>query len=72
MRQSLTKHSSSLGRDAVFEKAVSIARLPYCLPVQFVRFYYNAKKKLNAKIVRVRLPPPSPLPLRPLTCACSR
>ena len=52
----ITKHSSSLNREAVFVKRQRILRLPKHLVVQFVRFYWKpgvGKKEGNrAKVVK--------------------
>ncbi|KAL3320391.1 hypothetical protein Ciccas_000920 [Cichlidogyrus casuarinus] len=48
----LTKHSESLGKDAEYKKTNCISRLPAFLSIQFVRFFYKEKEKINAKILK--------------------
>ncbi|KAF7257139.1 hypothetical protein EG68_05269 [Paragonimus skrjabini miyazakii] len=48
----VTKHSATLGRDAVYKKTSVITRLPGYLSVHFVRFFYKEDKQLNAKILK--------------------
>ncbi|KAA3676966.1 ubiquitin carboxyl-terminal hydrolase 14 [Paragonimus westermani] len=48
----VTKHSTTLGRDAVYKKTSVITRLPGYLSVHFVRFFYKEDKQLNAKILK--------------------
>jgi len=50
--EQITKHSTKLGRDAIFEKKTLISRLPGYLCIQLVRFFYKEKEKLNAKILK--------------------
>ncbi|XP_033224103.1 ubiquitin carboxyl-terminal hydrolase 14 [Belonocnema kinseyi] len=52
MQESITKNSSTLGRDAVFTKTSKISRLPAYLTIQFVRFFYKEKEAINAKILK--------------------
>uniref|UniRef100_A0A2L2Y6Q4 Ubiquitin carboxyl-terminal hydrolase n=1 Tax=Parasteatoda tepidariorum TaxID=114398 RepID=A0A2L2Y6Q4_PARTP len=52
MEETLTKFSSTLGRDAQYKKSSKISRLPMYLTVQFVRFYYKEKESINAKILK--------------------
>jgi ubiquitin carboxyl-terminal hydrolase 14 len=52
LEEQITKHSSVLGRDAVFNKATHLSRLPAYLTIQFVRFFYKEKEKINAKILK--------------------
>ncbi|CAH0382073.1 unnamed protein product [Bemisia tabaci] len=52
MQEQLTKNSPTLGRDAVYTKTCKIRRLPAYLTVQFVRYVYKEKDKVNAKILK--------------------
>lgn len=52
LKESITKHSPSLGRDASYTKTSVINRLPAYLTIQFVRFFYKEKEKVNAKILK--------------------
>ncbi|KAK4474375.1 hypothetical protein MN116_001536 [Schistosoma mekongi] len=48
----LTKHSSSLNRDAVYKRTSLISRLPAYLCIHLVRFFYKEDKQINAKILK--------------------
>ncbi|KAH9281459.1 Ubiquitin carboxyl-terminal hydrolase 14 [Echinococcus granulosus] len=48
----LTKNSATLGREAVYKKVSRISRLPGYLCIQFMRFFYKEKEKVNAKILK--------------------
>ncbi|XP_055371484.1 ubiquitin carboxyl-terminal hydrolase 14 [Condylostylus longicornis] len=52
LKETLTKNSESLGRDALYTKSSLINRLPAYLTVQFVRFEYKGKEGINAKILK--------------------
>jgi len=52
LEEQITKHSSVLNRDAVFTKTTLLSRLPAYLTIQFVRFFYKEKEKINAKILK--------------------
>jgi len=52
LNEKLIKHSPTLDRDAEYTKTSKICRLPAYLSVQFVRFYYKEKEKVNAKILK--------------------
>ncbi|KFM65368.1 Ubiquitin carboxyl-terminal hydrolase 14, partial [Stegodyphus mimosarum] len=52
MQETLTKYSSTLGRDAQYKKSSKISRLPTYLTIQFVRFFYKEKESINAKILK--------------------
>lgn len=52
LEEQITKNSSVLGRDAVFTKSTHLSRLPAYLTIQFVRFFYKEKDKINAKILK--------------------
>lgn len=52
MKETLTKYSSTLGRDAQYKKSSMINRLPTYLTIQFVRFFYKEKEAINAKILK--------------------
>ncbi|CAF1280775.1 unnamed protein product [Adineta steineri] len=52
LEEHITKHSSTLNRDAVFTKTTQLSRLPAYLTIQFVRFFYKEKEKINAKILK--------------------
>jgi ubiquitin carboxyl-terminal hydrolase 14 len=49
--EKITKHSETLGRDAVYTKSSKIDRLPAYLTVQMVRFYFK-RAGINAKMLR--------------------
>lgn len=48
----LIKNSSTLGRDARYQKTNKLKRLPAYLTIQMVRFSYKAKEAVNAKILK--------------------
>jgi len=52
LKETITKASPSLNRDASYTKTNLIDRLPAYLTVQFVRFYYKEKEKINAKVLK--------------------
>jgi ubiquitin carboxyl-terminal hydrolase 14 len=52
----LEKFSPALNRNAVYNKVSKIARLPAYLSVQYLRFYWKAAAKTNAKVLRVCCP----------------
>ncbi|CAF1617736.1 unnamed protein product [Rotaria magnacalcarata] len=52
LEEQITKHSSTLDRDAIFTKSTRLSRLPAYLTIQFVRFFYKEKEKVNAKILK--------------------
>ncbi|XP_050541803.1 ubiquitin carboxyl-terminal hydrolase 14 [Daktulosphaira vitifoliae] len=52
MQEHITKHSPVLGKDAVYTKTSKINRLPAYLTIQFVRFFYKEKDRINAKILK--------------------
>lgn len=52
LQEQITKHSPTLGRDAVYTKTCRIKRLPAYLTVQFVRFFYKERGSTNAKILK--------------------
>lgn len=52
LQEQITKHSQTLGRDAVYTKTCRISRLPAYLTVQFVRFFYKERGSTNAKILK--------------------
>lgn len=52
LEEHITKHSSVLNRDAIFTKTLRLSRLPAYLTIQFVRFFYKEKEKINAKILK--------------------
>uniref|UniRef100_A0A7S4HGN8 Ubiquitin carboxyl-terminal hydrolase n=1 Tax=Vannella robusta TaxID=1487602 RepID=A0A7S4HGN8_9EUKA len=52
MSEHITKTSSILGREAIYEKSSKISKLPFYLPVQFVRFFWRQDKNLRAKICK--------------------
>jgi len=52
MQETITKFSSTLGRDAQYKKSSKISRLPTYLTIQFVRFFYKEKEAINAKILK--------------------
>lgn len=52
LKETISKTSPSLGRDASYTKTSLINRLPAYLTIQFVRFYYKEKENVNAKILK--------------------
>lgn len=52
LKETITKASPTLNRDASYTKTNLIDRLPSYLTVQFVRFYYKEKEKINAKVLK--------------------
>jgi len=52
LKENITKASPSLNRDASYTKASTITRLPGYLTIQFVRFFFKEKEKVNAKILK--------------------
>ena len=52
LKESLTKNSPTLGRDAEYIKSMKVSRLPGYLTVQMVRFQFKQKDAINAKILK--------------------
>jgi len=52
LTEKITKSSPMLGQDSQYTKHSLISRLPAYLTIQFVRFYYKEKEKVNAKILK--------------------
>lgn len=52
MKETLTKNSPTLGRDAEYLKTLKVSRLPGYLTVQMVRFQFKQKDAINAKILK--------------------
>lgn len=52
LKETVNKASQTLNRDASYTKNSLIERLPSYLTVQFVRFFYKEKDKVNAKILK--------------------
>lgn len=52
MKETITKFSPSLERDASYTKTSRINRLPSYLTIQFVRFHYKGNVQTNAKLLR--------------------
>lgn len=52
LEEQLTKHSSKLNRNAIYQKSSKIARLPSYLSVQMVRYVYKERESVNAKILK--------------------
>jgi len=52
LTEKITKSSPMLGQDSQYTKNSLISRLPAYLTIQFVRFYYKEKEKVNAKILK--------------------
>ncbi|KAI9670803.1 MAG: deubiquitinating enzyme [Trizodia sp. TS-e1964] len=50
--EKIEKHSSVLGREAVFTKKSRLSRLPKYLTVHFVRFFWKREAQKKAKIMR--------------------
>lgn len=52
MKETITKLSPTLDRDASYTKTSRIKRLPAYLTIQFVRFHYKGNVQTNAKLLR--------------------
>lgn len=52
MKETITKFSPSLDRDASYTKVSRISRLPAYLTIQMVRFHYKGNVQTNAKLLR--------------------
>ncbi|KAM5157962.1 ubiquitin carboxyl-terminal hydrolase 14 [Mantella aurantiaca] len=52
LQEEITKHSSSLQRNALYNKTSRISRLPAYLTIQMVRFFYKEKESVNAKVLK--------------------
>ncbi|KAI5710542.1 hypothetical protein M8J75_009528 [Diaphorina citri] len=52
LQDQITKRSPSLDRDAVYVKTSKVSRLPAYLTIQFVRFFYKEKERINAKVLK--------------------
>uniref|UniRef100_A0A6G1S5L4 Ubiquitin carboxyl-terminal hydrolase n=1 Tax=Aceria tosichella TaxID=561515 RepID=A0A6G1S5L4_9ACAR len=52
MKETITKFSPSLNRDASYTKVSRISRLPAYLTIQMVRFHYKGNVQTNAKLLR--------------------
>ncbi|XP_062506247.1 ubiquitin carboxyl-terminal hydrolase 14-like [Corticium candelabrum] len=52
LQEQITKQSPSLGTDAVYTRTSRVQRLPAYLTIQFVRFFYKEKERVNAKILK--------------------
>lgn len=52
MKETITKFSPTLNRDASYAKTSRINRLPAYLTIQFVRFHYKGNVQTNAKLLR--------------------
>lgn len=52
MKETITKFSPTLNRDALYTKTSRINRLPAYLTIQFVRFHYKGNVQTNAKLLR--------------------
>lgn len=52
LEEKIEKRSAVLGRDAIYTKKSSIARLPKYLTVHFVRFFWKRESQKKAKIMR--------------------
>jgi len=52
LKETITKASPTLGKDASYTKTSLISRLPAYMTIQFVRFFYKEKEKVNAKILK--------------------
>ena len=48
----MTKHSATLGRDAVYMKKMRVSRLPAYMTIQMVRFQFKQRDAVNAKILK--------------------
>lgn len=52
LKETITKKSPSLDRDAQYTRISKISRLPAYLTIQLVRFFYKEKNSINAKILK--------------------
>uniref|UniRef100_A0A8D9C0C9 Ubiquitin carboxyl-terminal hydrolase n=1 Tax=Cacopsylla melanoneura TaxID=428564 RepID=A0A8D9C0C9_9HEMI len=52
LKEEIIKKSATLDRDATYIKTSKVCRLPAYLTIQFVRFYYKEKERINAKILK--------------------
>jgi len=52
MHEQLEKVSPSLNKSCIYQKEMSISKLPYYLTIQFVRFFWKKTAEKKAKIVR--------------------
>ncbi len=52
LKETITKHSPTLDRDAEYVKSLKVSRLPAYLTVQMVRFQFKQKDAINAKILK--------------------
>lgn len=52
MKETITKFSPTLNRDASYTKTSRISRLPAYLTIQFVRFHYKENVQTSAKLLR--------------------
>ncbi len=52
LKESLSKHSPTLDRDAEYLKTLKVSRLPGYLTVNMVRFQFKQKDAINAKILK--------------------
>lgn len=52
LKETITKRSETLGRDAEFEKVNRIGRLPAYLTIQLVRFFFKERAAVGAKILK--------------------
>jgi ubiquitin carboxyl-terminal hydrolase 14 len=55
LTQPLEKNSPSLGRSAIYSQTSRIARLPFYLVTNFVRFQWKASDNVKAKILKVSI-----------------
>lgn len=52
LNETIDKQSTSLGREATYNKVSKISRLPRYLPVHFVRFFWRKDTQKKAKVMR--------------------
>lgn len=52
LKESISKNSPTLGRDAEYIKTMKVSRLPGYLTIQMVRFQFKQKDAINAKILK--------------------
>ena len=52
LQEQMTKHSATLGRDAVYMKKMRVSRLPAYMTIQMVRFQFKQRDAVNAKILK--------------------
>ncbi|KAI8978991.1 hypothetical protein BDB01DRAFT_837127 [Pilobolus umbonatus] len=52
LNEELEKTSPTLNRTAKYQRKSRVSRLPYYLPIQFIRFFWKPQERVRAKILR--------------------